>query len=132
MTNMIDDLIRYYKTINVPEIDFNTKEGKFCISGKSVFENVEAYYKPLITKLDKYIADPLDETVFVFKMEYFNTSSALWILKIFYRLEELHKNGKDVCVKWYYAADDEDMEEAGADYGEMVEYPVKLIPTDEF
>jgi len=36
------------------------------------------------------------------------------------KLEEMHENGKSVLIKWYFPEDDEDMEEAGEEYADIV------------
>jgi len=59
----------------------------------------------------------------VFKLEYFNTASSKMILDIFLKFEEIHKDGHDVMISWYYQEDDEDMEEACDEYADIVEIP---------
>ena len=43
------------------------------------------------------------------------------------KLEDLHKKGKEVLVKWYFPEDDEDMQEAGNEYADIVEIPFEQI-----
>jgi uncharacterized protein YkuJ len=60
-------------------------------------------------------------------MTYFNTASSKIILDILMRLEDLHNDGKNITVEWHYEEDDEDMQEAGEEYSEIVEVPFKFI-----
>lgn len=62
-------------------------------------------------------------------MDYFNTASSKMILEIFESLQELFDKGNDVSIEWYYMADDEDMEDAGQDYSDLVKIPFKFIST---
>jgi len=43
------------------------------------------------------------------------------------KLEELHEKGYDVLVRWHYPEDDEDMEEAGEEYAEIVDVPFEKV-----
>jgi tRNA(Phe) wybutosine-synthesizing methylase Tyw3 len=44
------------------------------------------------------------------------------------KLEDLTKKGSEVLVKWHYPEDDEDMQEAGNEYADIVEVPFEQIP----
>ena len=44
------------------------------------------------------------------------------------KLEEISEAGHEVLVKWYYPDDDEDMEEAGKEYAEIVGIPFEQVP----
>ena len=94
---------------------------------KPLPEDVKTFYTPIHKWLEQYGADPNPETVFEFRMEYFNSSSSKQILDIMSELEKIVLNGHDVKVKWYFQEDDEDMEEAGESYGEIVEVPIEII-----
>ena len=43
------------------------------------------------------------------------------------KLEELHESGNEVLIEWHYEEDDEDMQEAGEEYSEIVEVPFSFI-----
>jgi len=62
-------------------------------------------------------------------MDYFNTASSKMILDILIKLEEIQEEHDCINVKWYFQEDDEDMEEAGEEYFEIVELPHELIAT---
>jgi hypothetical protein len=47
------------------------------------------------------------------------------------RMEELAGDGHDVLIRWHYPTDDEDMQEAGEDYSEMVEVKFEMVPYEE-
>jgi hypothetical protein len=49
------------------------------------------------------------------------------ILDIFMAIEGMVEDGKNVSVEWIYDEDDEDMEEAGEEYADIVEVPFKMI-----
>ena len=43
------------------------------------------------------------------------------------KLEDLHNKGNEVLIKWYFPEDDEDMQEAGNEYADIVEVPFEQI-----
>ena len=115
------------KTINLegkqdtPAIILDKGNKKFEISGKSFPADVTFFYKPILGWIDLYAEEPLEQTVFTLKMDYFNTASSKVILDILYKLEDLVNEGNKVLIKWYYPDDDEDMKETGEEYDDIVD-----------
>lgn len=113
-------------TPKTPKLDFNPDAETFLISGRSIPENSIEFYKPLLDWLDKYVSNPLDSTTFEIKLEYFNTSSSKCLVEIFRKLEKIHDNGSKVTVEWYFDEEDEDMEESGEDFKEIIKIPFNM------
>ncbi len=114
-------------TDDTPAVVLDAGNNIFELSGRSMPEDVEAFYDPIIQWLEKYAENANNKTEFVFKMKYFNTASSKMILDILMILEELTESGKEVLVKWYFPEQDEDMEEAGEEYADIVEIPFEHI-----
>lgn len=115
-------------TEDTPLIEFNVDAGKFEISGRSLPEDAVSFYNPVLEWLDHYYGNsPLSETKFDFKLEYFNTASSKLVLDIFMKLEEHCSAGNATKVNWYYYEDDEDMQEAGEEFAELVEVPFEFF-----
>lgn len=108
-----------------PQVSFSHQNGKLEISGKSLPEDVSAFYRPIIDWLNNYAQKPQPETELTFKLTYFNTASSKLILDILTVLEKMKEDGKNVLVNWYYPEYDEDMRDAGVEYSEMVDVPFK-------
>lgn len=115
------------ETYDCPEIILDQENNIFGISGRSLPEDVYTFYEPFISWFTEYAEQPNPETRFDFKFIYFNTASSKIILDILTLLEEMKENGHKVLVRWYYLKDDEDMQEAGEEYSEMVDVPFELI-----
>ncbi len=115
------------KTDDTPAIHLDKVAGKFEFIGKSLPEDVSTFYAPVFSWISDYSENALPESNFIFKMTYFNTASSKIILDILMRLEDMHNDGKKVSVEWHYEEDDEDMQEAGEEYSEIVEIPFKFI-----
>lgn len=110
-----------------PSINLDAESGEMEFSGKSIPENSADLYEPVMEWIDQYLKTPAENTTFVVKLEYFNTSSSKYLLEIFRRFEELFKTGKKVAVQWYYELEDEDMQESGDDFRDILKIPVELI-----
>jgi len=122
------EIINIAATDETPAVVLDAGNNTFQIEGKSLPEDVTAFYDPLLEWLDGYAADPNDTTDFTFKMTYFNTASSKMILDILMKLEEIMEDGHTVKILWKYQEDDEDMEEAGEEYSEIVEIPFDMLP----
>ncbi len=118
------------KTINLerksdtPAIQLDPA-GNMSITGRSLPENAEAFYKPLVDWVDRYVeSEGKGRTQLTIELEYFNSSSVKQILTILLKLEELHRQpGKEVQVVWSYNQDDELMEMKGREMESLVDLP---------
>ena len=108
-------------------LDTSSENPIFEISGRSLPEDVVAFYEPILEWLDEYAQSPLEKTVFNFKLEYFNTASSKLLLDVLLKLEDMYDDGNDILVKWHFPDDDEDMEEAGEEYADIVEVPFEQV-----
>ena len=124
------EALRIEPTDDCPFVLFDPDNNKFEISGKSLPEDVITFYEPLLDWLEEYKSAPLDKTVFDFKLIYFNTASSKMILDVLLVLEEIKEEGKDILIKWHSLSNDEDMQEAGEEYADMVEIDFEYLLYD--
>ena len=111
------EIISLEGTEDTPKILLDKNNGIFEISGRSLPEDSAEFYQPVLDWLEEYKGDTNPETVFVFKLEYFNTASSKLILDILSSLEDI----EGCKIHWYYYEDDEDMEEAGEEFSELID-----------
>ena len=99
--------------------------GTIAIRGRSLPENAELFYKPIIEWADQYVEhEAKAHTELTIELEYFNSSSVKQILTLLLKLEELHRQeGKEVQVIWVYNQDDELMEMKGREMESLVDLP---------
>ncbi len=109
-------------TPKTPRLSFNNDNGIFEISGRSIPENSIEFYKPLLDWMDQYVKQATIDTTLIVKLEYFNTSSSKCLVEIFRKLEKLSK----VKIEWYYDEEDEDMQESGEDFKEIIKIPIEM------
>jgi len=121
------EAIKLQGTDDTPSVILDKKAGLFEFSGRSLPEDVNAFYEPVLDWLGEYAESPNENTVASFKLVYFNTASSKLILDILLKFEEINEKGSNVLIKWYYPSDDEDMQEAGQEYADIVEIPFEQI-----
>jgi len=114
-------------TEDTPGVRLDATNDIFELSGRSLPEDVVKFYKPILDWLDEYAQSPNAQTVFDFKLSYFNTASSKIILDILMKLEGMHDDGKKISIKWHYPSDDEDMMEAGEEYADIVSVPIEML-----
>jgi len=94
--------IKIMGTDDTPTVILDSDNEIFEISGRSLPEDVTAFYEPIIGWLEEYASSPNTKTVFTFKLVYFNTASSKLLLDILMKLEQMHEDGKDILIRWYY------------------------------
>ncbi len=119
--------IKIKGTDDTPQVILDKENRVFEISGRSLPEDVAAFFEPILKWINEYAQEPLEQTVFNFKLEYFNTASSKLILDVLLKLEQMADEGKNVLVRWHYPDDDEDMQEAGEEYADIVEVPFEQV-----
>lgn len=121
------ETIKIMGTDDTPTVILDADNDIFEISGRSLPEDVTAFYEPILNWLDDYANSPIEKTVFTFKLVYFNTASSKLLLDILMKLEQMHEDGKEVLIRWFYPEDDEDMQEAGEEYADIVDIPFEQV-----
>ncbi len=121
------EIINIKGTDDTPNVILDKDSAKFEISGRSLPEDVNLFYEPILNWIDQYAEAPCEKTEFNFKLEYFNTASSKIILDILLKFEEIVENGHKVVINWHYHEDEEDMLEAGEEYADIVEIPFEYV-----
>ena len=131
----MDSLI-IQSTEDSPGIMFDTASNHFTISGESRPENAGKFYTPIIDWIIKFEGllywkknEKADNSplIFEFKLEYFNSTSAKYILDILLILKKFVKEGYKINIEWYYDKRADDMLDAGKEFSEMVELNFDFI-----
>ena len=104
---------------DTPAVIFDSENGKFEISGRSLPENILSFYEPLYDWIQEYVSNPKDETIVDLKIDYFNSASHKAINDILDIFSELMNIGKVITINWHYLEDDEDMRESGEDFADL-------------
>ncbi len=113
---------------NYPTIILDKDKGVFLIRGRSFPDDAYAVFHPAIEWMEEYAKNPNQETVFVFRLYYYNSSTAKALLEILNILQQLHDDGYKVKVQWVYHEDDEVILEQGEDYASIFDLEFEFIP----
>ena len=116
---------------NTPSIDFNAGSGYLLMKGRSIPEDPESFYDPILTWLDKYFKETEQESVLEFRLEYVNSGSSKYILELLRRLRKLVHTGKEIKIIWCFETDDESIEDLGEHYKHTVKLPIEIREIDE-
>ena len=118
-------------TSETPAVTLDPASQKFSIIGHSFPEDASLFYNPILAWLAGYAQAPAAKTQLTFKLDYFNTASQKMIVDILLRLNDMFHAGHKVSVVWFFAEDDESIEEAGEEFAEMVEMPFEVACSEE-
>jgi hypothetical protein len=100
------------ETKKTPKISFNHLSGELILSGRSYPENGVKVFEPLLDWINEYIKSPQKITNLHLKLEYFNSTTVLYISKMIKCLGKIDQ--KDAClyIHLYFDNDDLDIREA--------------------
>lgn len=125
------ETLRIEQTDDSPRVILDQEDNQFEISGKSLPEDAVDFYQPIMDWLSAYREKPLAKTVFNLKLIYFNTASSKMIMDILIIFEEMVEEGHDVLIRWHSLRSDEDMQEAGKEFDEMIDVPFEHMVYDK-
>lgn len=114
-----------------PQIHFDPTRGILDIVGKSLPEDIEEFYNPLLELTKQYVQSPQLDTTINFDMTYLNSSSTKKVLQIVTLFEPIHEEGNKVQINWYYDEYDEDMRDEGEEFARLTHLPLTLIAKRE-
>jgi hypothetical protein len=124
------------QTSNSPKVILDPDKRIFEISGESRPPDVQVFYNEILRWLDDYSLhlsksyDNREPVEFNLDFEYFNSSSAKYILDFCKQLGQVSSKGNDVTVRWHYEDDDKDMLEVGRVMSKMAKVPFEYIKKD--
>ena len=113
-----------------PRVNLDPEAGLVELGGRSIPENTEGVYRPLIEWIEEYIKEPKDKTLVKINFEYFNSSSAKYLIRFLEYFSTLKKSGKEVVVNWYY--DDDELQEYGEDFQDVLEMKFNFYSSKEY
>ncbi len=121
-------------TDETPQVILDPENNRFEFVGNSYPENSTKFYSPILNWMKEFIdSSPKQDLSVDFNFDYFNTSSAKYILEILRLIQDHQDKGNKCLIRWYYFQDDTDMLEAGEDYQMTITVPFEIIErTDTF
>jgi hypothetical protein len=102
------------QTAKTPQIDLNQYNGELILYGKSIPENAAKVYEPILNWVSQYVLSPKPTTNLRLNLEYFNTSTSIWLVKILKVLIQIKDPDYVLILHIYIPLEDfQDMEESG-------------------
>lgn len=105
-----------------PNIQFNPFDGNLLIEGRTIASFAWKLFDPVLEWIEQYSKYPAFQTKFIFELKYFNTSDSKGLLELMKKASNM-SNAK---VVWKYYENDEDMEQAGKEFSELVKIPFEF------
>ena len=113
-------------TEETPKIHLKKDTNEFVISERSLPENAVEFYTPVFEWIEEYQKNPNKETIFDFKLDYFNTASAKQITKLLLMLEGLQRLNK-VKIRWFFKKGDLDIKSSGLRYDKLLDIEFEIF-----
>ncbi len=106
----------------LPNFHFR-KDGVLRFWGKSLPENVQEEYAPVLNWIEEYLKNPRPVTEVIIDFDYLNSPTIKILVFIFDKIKKTEKT--HLKVKWYYI--DEDTYDIAKDISEILDLPVETI-----
>ena len=100
-------------TKKTPQIEFDYSAGELSFSGRSIPENAVKLYEGVLQWVKDYAEQPMRLTNFRLNVDYFNTSSMMWIARMIKVLSSMKETDYTLMIHLYY--DIHDLETMDAD-----------------
>lgn len=115
--------------IKTPQIDLNPFTGELIFCGKSIPENAAKVYENVLRWVQEYVRKPKMTTHIRLNLDYFNSSSSIWLAKIIKALCSVKKSDYTLLIHLYFDIEDfdtmnqEDLKEALSPIMDMIGTP---------
>ncbi len=113
-----------------PRVNLDPDKGLVELGGRSIPENTESVYRPLIEWIEEYKEQPQEKTVVKIDFEYFNSSSAEYLMRFLEYFSTLKKSGYEVVINWFY--DDDELLEYGEDFQDVLEMKFNFYSSKDY
>ena len=103
------------------QVELNAKTHIFSIYGRRLPENSFIFFAPIFEWLESYFLLKPTQTTINISLSYIHSGANKALLQLLSELKKSKKNGNTIIVNWNFEEDDEDMEQIGIDFAEMLE-----------
>ena len=123
------EALRIEATEETPEVILDADNNIFSISGRSLPEDSISFYEPIFAWLQQFGEEVENDVAFEFFMEYYNTSSAKQLAKVFLLLEKMSDKAY-VQIIWKYRKSDPDMMSSGMRFSKLLSLDFEIKEVD--
>lgn len=121
------------KTSFSPGVTLDPEKDLFVITGESRPPDVANFYGEILKWFDDfsnspYVMKEADKSFAInFDFEYFNSTSAKYLLDLCKQIASARSGGMKIAVNWHYEENDLDMLEAGREMSRIARVPFEFI-----
>jgi len=126
------EVLKLELTDNTPKVILDHTAHNIEFEGDSRPEDVQKFFQPIMNWLDEYESFSKSAGNITlntnFKLEYFNSSSAKYIMDIILKLGKIAEpESITLNINWYYDEMDEDMLDAGEEFEDMLDVEFNFV-----
>lgn len=120
------DRLEFQPTAKTPYVLLDPA-GKIKFKGRSIPEDVSLFYDGLLNWLKSYLDEPAVFTEIDIEMEYLNSGTSKYMLKILKIIKDIDDKGYDHKINWIYEEGDDDILERGEYYASILDLKINFI-----
>lgn len=120
-------------TESTPEIICDFENASISFSGRSIPENANEFYAPLVNWIKEYQNSNNQELSLTFFLDYINSISYKMIFEVLILAEGIKKSGKSVNVLWKYEEDDDEILDEGSHFASKldIDFAFEEVPEED-
>ncbi len=114
-------------TLSSPQVQGNEAEALLCLSGESYPENTFEFFSPILAWVVEILGRDNRPFTLELRLSYLNTSSIKCLMDILDDLEEAHRKGRQVNVRWFYDAENDRALDLAEEFKEDLTLPFEIL-----
>ncbi len=123
------DKLEFQPTQKTPYVLLDPS-GKLKFKGRSIPEDVSLFYEDILDWVIAYASTPASRTQVDIEMEYLNSGTSKYMLRILKKLKEVENDGGEVKIRWIYEEGDDDILERGEYYASILDLDIDFVETE--
>jgi len=120
------DKLEFQPTQKTPYVLLDP-EGRIKFKGRSIPEDVSLFYEEILEWIVDYSETPNQNTDVEIEMEYLNSGTSKYMLRLLKKLKEVENNGNSLHINWIYEEGDDDILERGEYYASILNLKINFI-----
>lgn len=120
------DKLEFQPTQKTPYVLLDPS-GRIKFKGRSIPEDVSLFYEDILDWVIAYASSPPDLTEVDIEMEYLNSGTSKYMLRLLKKLKDIENEGYRLRINWVYEEGDDDILERGEYYAAILELDISFI-----
>ena len=117
-------------TGETPGVNFNSRTGVLNISGRAYSSGIAVFFKTFEGWLDEYLKAPQAVTTIELHLDYSNSIFKKLMMNFIKKCIGSITGDKNLVIKWYYHAGDEDSIDNGNLTAKIMNFPIQMIEVE--